>query len=157
MTTTTTTTATVVVSVLSLLFHISAGETYVYDNGLKATLFPNIEITLANDYHRPIYFMCKNTDKDKKLHPLGVGETYRFNFTQVAFPMRWCFLYINSHTHGFLWVYNMRSRCTKCFWSITNFPNLYRTDRVRWERQKLFLPLGFDITQFLVRESSLWP
>nr|GLL29718.1 uncharacterized protein LOC109164081 [Ipomoea trifida]GMC97204.1 Plant self-incompatibility S1 [Ipomoea batatas]GLL44090.1 uncharacterized protein LOC109164081 [Ipomoea trifida]GMD05938.1 Plant self-incompatibility S1 [Ipomoea batatas]GMD82661.1 Plant self-incompatibility S1 [Ipomoea batatas] len=142
-------------SILSFLFRrLSAAETYVSDNNLKSKLFPNVEITLANDYDRTIYFMCKNTDKDNTLHPLDAGQTYRFNFTQVAFPMKWCFLYINSHSFGFLWVYNMRSRCTKCFWSITNYPNLYRTDRVRWERQKLFMPPTFEIDNFLLPENN---
>lgn len=71
-------------SILSFLFRrLSAAETYVSDNNLKSKLFPNVEITLANDYDRTIYFMCKNTDKDNTLHPLDAGQTYRFNFTQV--------------------------------------------------------------------------
>nr|GMC94545.1 glucose and ribitol dehydrogenase-like [Ipomoea batatas] len=71
-------------SILSFLFRrLSAAETYVSDNNLKSKLFPNVEITLANDYDRTIYFMCKNTDKDNTLHPLDAGQTYRFNFTQL--------------------------------------------------------------------------
>lgn len=77
-----TTTATLII--LSSLFRLSAaGENYLYDDNLKSKLFPRVEITLANDYDRTIYFMCKNTDKDNKLHPLEAGQTYRFNFTQV--------------------------------------------------------------------------
>ncbi|CAI9766194.1 unnamed protein product [Fraxinus pennsylvanica] len=114
----------------------------------KFELFPDVEVTLANDGNHPIYFMCKYTDKDNSLYELPENTTYRFNFPQVAFPMRWCYLYINPRSHGFFWAYTVRSRCTKCFWSINRYPHLYRSDRARWERQQLFQPLNFNISDY---------
>lgn len=131
-------------------------EDGVFGNIYKA-LFPTIEVTLANDGDYPVFFMCKFTDKDNYLHTLEKGEIYRYNFTQIAFPMRWCYLYINQKSHGFFWAYNIRLRCTKCFWSIANYPYLYRSDRSRWERQKLYAPLGFNVTNYLINEDSLHP
>lgn len=126
------------------------------DNGalefVKTRLFPVIEVTLANDGEDPVLFMCKFTSKDNNLHVLGKGDIYRYNFTQIAFPMRWCYLYVNEKTNGFFWAYNVRLRCTKCFWSINNFPYLYRSDRSRWERQKLYAPLGFNLSNYLIKQ-----
>lgn len=119
---------------------------------VKTRLFPVIEVTLANDGEDPVLFMCKFTNKDNNLHVLGKGDIYRYNFTQIAFPMRWCYLYINEKTNGFFWAYNVRLRCTKCFWSINNFPYLYRSDRSRWERQKLYAPLGFNLSNYLIKQ-----
>ena len=114
-----------------------------------STLFPKVEVTLANDGEYRVWFMCQLTDKRDSLYELPPNETYRFNFTHVAFPMRWCYLYINPRSHGFFWAYTVRARCTKCFWSINTHPSLYRNDKGRWERQKLYMPPNFNITTFI--------
>lgn len=114
-------------------------------------MFPTIEVTLANDNNFSIYYMCRDFDTINALTKLSPGDNYKFNISQIAFPMRWCYLYINPRTHGFFWAYNVRSKCTKCFWSVTNFPYLYKADRVRWEREKLFVPVGFNINDYLIK------
>ena len=111
-------------------------------------LFPKVEITLANDGEYNVWFMCQLTDKSDSLYELSPKETYRFNFSHVAFPIRWCYLYINPRSNGFFWAYTVRARCTKCFWSIIDHPSLYRNDKGRWERQKLYMPHNFNITNF---------
>ncbi|KAL7119028.1 hypothetical protein ACP275_02G037400 [Erythranthe tilingii] len=127
-------TAVVAVAILSSSHHAAAFD-----------LFPELEVTLANDGTYPIWFMCQMTDKSNSLFQLQPNATYRFSFLQVAFPMRWCYLYVSPKSHGFFWAYTVRSRCTKCFWSINKHPSLYRGDKGRWERQKLFMPPGFKI------------
>ncbi|GER42171.1 self-incompatibility protein [Striga asiatica] len=112
-------------------------------------LFPEIEITLANDGRWPVWFMCQMTDHSDSLYQLPQNSTYRFNFRQAAFPMRWCYLYVSRSSHGFFWAFTVRSRCTKCFWSINHHPSLYRADKGRWERQKLFMPPDFNISRYL--------
>ncbi|CAN4100659.1 unnamed protein product [Withania somnifera] len=111
----------------------------------------NAEQQKTNDNNFSIYYMCRDFDTINTLTKLGPGDNYKFNISQIAFPMRWCYLYINPRTHGFFWAYNVRSKCTRCFWSVTNFPYLYKADRVRWEREKLFTPVGFNINDYLVR------
>ncbi|KAG6421890.1 hypothetical protein SASPL_118449 [Salvia splendens] len=113
-------------------------------------MFPEVEITLANDGQSSVWFMCQLTHKGDSLYELPANSTYRFSFTHMAFPMRWCYLYIHPGSHGFFWAYTVRSRCTKCFWSIDRHPSLYRNDIGRWERQKLFMPPSFNISNFLV-------
>ncbi|KAL8541471.1 hypothetical protein ACS0TY_002659 [Phlomoides rotata] len=115
----------------------------------EASFFPEVEVTLANDGAYRVWFMCQLTDKRDSLYELSPNETYRFKFKHMAFPMRWCYLYINPWSHGFFWAYTVRARCTKCFWSINNHPSLYRNDKGRWERQKLFMPPNFNISAFL--------
>ncbi|GER36945.1 calcium-dependent phospholipid-binding protein [Striga asiatica] len=132
----------VVVVALLLLLRPSAAS------GL-GSLFPEIEITLANDGLYPVWFMCQMTDHADSLYELSPNSTYRFDFEQVAFPMRWCYLYISQTSHGFFWAFTVRSRCTKCFWSINRHPSLYRADKGRWERQKLFMPPDFNITRYV--------
>lgn len=112
-------------------------------------IFPKIEVTLSNDGTDKILYMCQWTDTEDSLNELLPGATYRFKFTQIGFPMRWCYLYINPTSHGFFWVYTVRARCTNCFWSINKHPFLYRGDRSRWERQKLYMPKGFNVNDFL--------
>ncbi|KAL3621129.1 hypothetical protein CASFOL_036041 [Castilleja foliolosa] len=111
-------------------------------------LFPDVEITLANDGLYPVWYMCQMTDKSDSLYELAPNVTYRFSLKQAAFPMRWCFLYINPNKHGFFWAFTVRSKCTKCFWSINKHPSLYRGDKGRWERQKLFMPPDFKISDY---------
>ncbi|EPS57159.1 hypothetical protein M569_17662, partial [Genlisea aurea] len=108
-------------------------------------VMPEVEVTLANDGSSGVLFMCQRTSKSDSLYTLLPNSTYRFSFTHLAFPMRWCFLYINPEAYGFFWAYTVRSRCTKCFWSITKHASLYRGDKGRWERQKLFTPPRFYI------------
>ncbi|XP_042004775.1 uncharacterized protein LOC121753621 [Salvia splendens] len=122
--------------------------------GAGATMFPEVEITLANDGENPVWFMCQMTEKGDSLYELPPNSTYRFNFTHVAFPMRWCYMYIHPGSQGFFWVYTVRSRCTKCFWSIDKHPSLYRNDIGRWERQKLFMPPSFNISNFLLNDTQ---
>ncbi|KAL3614246.1 hypothetical protein CASFOL_042320 [Castilleja foliolosa] len=112
------------------------------------SLFPDVEITLANDGLYPIWFMCQMTDKSDSLYELSPNVTYRFTLKQAAFPMRWCYLYISQTSQGFFWAFTVRSKCTKCFWSISKYPSLYRGDKGRWERQKLFMPPDFDISDY---------
>ncbi|EPS69551.1 hypothetical protein M569_05216 [Genlisea aurea] len=119
----------------------------VFSFGFVA-IMPEVEVTIANDGASPVLFMCQLTDKSDSLYTLKSNVTYIFHFTQIAFPMRWCFLYINPNTHGFFWAYTVRSRCTKCFWSVTKHVSLYRGDKGRWERQKLFMPPDFSISDY---------
>ncbi|KAK4437918.1 hypothetical protein Salat_0125900 [Sesamum alatum] len=114
-------------------------------------VIPVVEVTLANDGIYPIWYMCQMTDKADSLYALEPNSTYRFSFNHLAFPMRWCYLYINPRSHGFFWAYTVRSRCTRCFWSINKHPSLYRGDRGRWERQKLFMPPDFDIKKYALK------
>ncbi|KAL0334901.1 UNVERIFIED_CONTAM: hypothetical protein Sradi_4702000 [Sesamum radiatum] len=111
-----------------------------------------VEVTLSNDGVHPVWYMCQMTDKADSLYQLQPNSTYRFSFNHLAFPMRWCYLYINPRSHGFFWAYTVRSRCIRCFWSINKHPSLYRGDRGRWERQKLFMPPDFDITKYAMKE-----
>ncbi|PIN08747.1 hypothetical protein CDL12_17064 [Handroanthus impetiginosus] len=113
-------------------------------------IMPEVEVTLANDGLYPIWYMCQLTDKTSSLYELQPNSTYRFKFPHLAFPMRWCYLYINPRSHGFFWAYTVRSRCTKCFWSINKHPSLYRGDKGRWERQKLFMPADFNLTLYSI-------
>lgn len=115
---------------------------------IRDFFFPTIEITIFNDGADSVYYMCKFTKNDTGLHELRPREKFIYNFTQIAFPMRWCYLYINDKMNGFFWSYSVRLRCTKCFWSISNYPHLYRSDRGRWERQQLFNPLDFNISRY---------
>lgn len=110
--------------------------------------FPEIEVTLANDGLYPIWYMCQMTSTSDSLYELPPNTTYHFSFQQIAFPMRWCYLYISKTSHGFFWAFTVRSRCTKCFWSINKHPSLYRGDKGRWERQKLFMPPYFKMDDY---------
>lgn len=112
---------------------------------IKYYFFPIIEITLFNEGEHDILYTCNLTPNATGLYVLRRGDKFSYSFTQVAFPMRWCYLYINDQMNGFFWSYNVRLRCTKCFWSIRKYPYLYRSDRTRWERQQLFMPQDFDI------------
>ncbi|KAL0384253.1 UNVERIFIED_CONTAM: hypothetical protein Sradi_2819600 [Sesamum radiatum] len=137
--------AVVVVVVAVMLSSSIAGAT-----GIK--WHSTVEVTLSNDGLYPVWYMCQMTDKADSLYQLQPNSTYRFSFTHLAFPMRWCYLYINPRSHGFFWAYTVRSRCIRCFWSINKHPSLYRGDRGRWERQKLFMPPDFDITKYAKKE-----
>ncbi|CAK9151275.1 unnamed protein product [Ilex paraguariensis] len=106
----------------------------------KRNLFPNVTVTVANDRDKDVFCMCKGSKFSDALHVLKAGERLSYVFTQIAFPMRWCYLYIDDNKQGFFWAYTVRSRCTMCFWSIKEQPYLYRPDRNRWERQKLYRP-----------------
>ncbi|KAG8368424.1 hypothetical protein BUALT_Bualt15G0044000 [Buddleja alternifolia] len=117
-------------------------------------LFPEVEITLANDGSYPIWYMCQTGGRRDSLYALQPNSTFRFVFRQIAFPMRWCYLYATPNSNGFFWAYTVRSRCTKCFWSINKYPSLYRGDKGRWERQKLFMPPDFKMTEFLVNDKK---
>lgn len=139
--------AAVVVVVVIL---VSSNPVAAFSLWPRSEVFPELEVTLANDGAYPIWFMCQMTDRGDSLYELQPNATFRFNFVQVAFPMRWCYLYVNPSSHGFFWAYTVRSRCTKCFWSINKFPSLYRGDKGRWERQKLFVPPDFQIGFFKV-------
>ncbi|KAG8368361.1 hypothetical protein BUALT_Bualt15G0037500 [Buddleja alternifolia] len=86
-------------------------------------LFPEVEITLANDGSYPIWYMCQTGGRRDSLYALQPNSTFRFVFRQIAFPMRWCYLYYATpNSNGFFWAYTVRSRCTKCFWSINKYP-----------------------------------
>ncbi|KAG8377745.1 hypothetical protein BUALT_Bualt08G0064900 [Buddleja alternifolia] len=121
---------------------------------VKPSIFipQEVEITLANDGLFPILYMCQTADRKDSLYELKSNSTFRFVFRHIAFPMRWCYIYTNPNSHGFFWAYTVRSRCTKCFWSINKYPSLYRTDKGRWERQKLFMPPGFNMSEYFIQK-----
>lgn len=137
-----------IIFVTAILFVIS--YTPIASGLSLNVLHPAVEITLSNDGLYPIWFMCQMTDHwSESLHQLPANETVRFSFDHIAFPMRWCYLFINPRSQGFFWAYTVRSRCTKCFWSINKHPSLYRNDKGRWERQKLFMPPQFNISEYI--------
>ena len=115
---------------------------------VAGNLFPKVEVTLYNESDDKVLYMCSFDENQRSLQVLGAGQQNSWNFTQFAFPLHWCYLYVNEERHGFFWAYGVRSRCIKCFWKVGKFPFLYRSDRNRWERQQLFPPqnLKFNLT-----------
>ena len=146
--------ATRALTALTLAVTVAVALISAATTAASSALFPKVEVTLANDGEYRVWFMCQMTDKSDSLYELPPNETYRFNFSHVAFPMRWCYLYIHPGAHGFFWAYTVRARCTKCFWSINSHPSLYRNDKGRWERQKLFMPSDFDIYSYISRSDK---
>ncbi|KAL8157494.1 hypothetical protein AgCh_002268 [Apium graveolens] len=143
----------VVAALILLMVTPSYAENLSLWNRWKArinnNLFPRVEVTLFNESEDKVLYMCSFGDeKERSLRVLEGGQQNSWNFTQFAFPLHWCYLYVNENRHGFFWAYGVRSRCIKCFWKVGKFPFLYRSDRNRWERQQLFPPqnLKFNLT-----------
>lgn len=135
----------VVVAAMTLILMQSQSST-------EAAVFPLVEVTLANDGIKPLWIMCQKPGKGGAFTQLAPNATYRFSFRHIAFPMRWCYIYIDTKRHGFFWAYTVRSKCTKCFWSIEGYPSLYRGDKGRWERQRLFVPTGFNVSNYVPKK-----
>lgn len=94
---------------------------------------------MYNALNNSLVYMCSFEDSEyKSLKILEPGKERTWKFTQISFPLHWCYIYVNSQISGFFWAYGVRSRCTDCFWKIDQYPYLYRDDRSRWEIQYLY-------------------
>ena len=113
----------------------------------KFQLFSYVTVTLYNTLEHDVLYMCSFKECNKTLQVLKANKKITWSFRQYGLPMYWVYLYIDEKTQGFFWAYAVRLRCIKCFWRIDQFISLYRGDRNRWERQRLFPPLFLNINK----------
>ncbi|GAA0148693.1 hypothetical protein LIER_08067 [Lithospermum erythrorhizon] len=124
-------------------------------------VFPRVGVVLANEDDQSVYYMCQKYKdvvlaNNDTLHVLKPNDAFEFSIFHVAYPRRWCYMYINKDTNGFFWAYSVRKKCGRnCYFGVKNrFLYMYREDRKRWERQQLYKPLLFDINRFLLTNAT---
>jgi hypothetical protein len=83
-------------------------------------LFQKITVTISNDADHEIQYMCGDGEHDKKLHSMKPGEYMSFEFHDIMFPLKWCYVYLGESKHGVFWAYAVKLRCTECTWSLRN-------------------------------------
>lgn len=103
-------------------------------------LFPVVTVKLTSNATHEVYVKCGAKQWKDQLQILMKGDSISWQFREILFPLKWCFVHIDKHNQGVFWAVNVKFQCTHCQWSINdNGVFLYREKLQEWEKHPLFL------------------
>ncbi|KAF5735050.1 hypothetical protein HS088_TW15G00549 [Tripterygium wilfordii] len=102
--------------------------------------FPRKGVIIRNDATHNVILKCDAKEFDMKIKLLPPGTEERFEFLEIIFPLRWCYVQIDDKIHGLFWAYATKLKCnTACSWSIRDTGIfMYNDDMRSWTPSPLF-------------------
>ncbi|KAJ0113319.1 hypothetical protein Patl1_01470 [Pistacia atlantica] len=97
-----------------------------------------VTVELRNEAKHPIYVKCGDPEVEQ-LRMLTTGETISWEFREILFPLKWCYVYVKNDTQGVFWASHVRLQCTHCIWRIRNDGIYYYKPKLQeWIKRHLY-------------------
>ncbi|KAI9176524.1 hypothetical protein LWI28_003852 [Acer negundo] len=103
-------------------------------------LFPMVTVELRNNASHHVHVKCGVEKFKEEMMLLNAGDAISWEFREILFPLKWCYVHIDNDNQGVFWASHVRLQCTHCYWSIKDDGvYFYRQNLNKWINQRLFL------------------